>query len=505
MTNEHTPVDAKVVDRLPTRGDSGEELMPDSTEDMQGPGGLDLNAQPATGRKISSKIAIIASGLVLCIALLILYGIFSRRHNTEAKNTPSDDKSITAATQNAKEAELVVDSKIEAQRKSALASGNAEDAVTGATTPDGLTAPAGRSTTVKTDLLVPPLGARDLSKAPTRMVGTQGNYDGHQTSMAQSAPMSHNMTAQEKRQEDLYRQEQEAMAAPTGSGSGGSRGGGLAALVAGAGGVGGAGAGKTTADSLTSLISQLRPASVGAASSGAVGGASAEEPNMQDRKDNFIEKARTQPSPNYLAATRVAALGPYEIKAGWDIPTTLEQKINTDLPGEIRALVRENVYDTATGHFLLIPQGSRVLGKYDSHVAYGQSRVQVIWTRLIYPDGSTIDLGGMVGQDARGGAGFHDKVNNHYARMFSMALFTSAFTAGIELSQNSGSSSTTSTPTPSQTATAALGQQMGELGIEIARKNMNIQPTITVPIGYRFNIRVNRDITFAKPYSGRRN
>jgi type IV secretion system protein VirB10 len=143
------------------------------------------------------------------------------------------------------------------------------------------------------------------------------------------------------------------------------------------------------------------------------------------------------------------------------------------------------------------------LGKYDSHVAYGQSRVQVIWTRLIYPDGSSIDLGAMLGQDAAGGAGFHDKVNNHYVRMFSMALLTSAFSAGIQLSQNTGSTSTTATPTASQTATQALGQQMGELGIEIARKNMNIQPTITVPIGYRFNVRVSRDIVFEKPYSER--
>ena len=143
------------------------------------------------------------------------------------------------------------------------------------------------------------------------------------------------------------------------------------------------------------------------------------------------------------------------------------------------------------------------MGKYDSHVAYGQSRVQVIWTRLIYPDGSSIDLGAMLGQDATGGAGFHDKVNNHYARMFSMALLTSAFSAGIQLSQSSGSTSTTATPTASQTATQALGQQMGELGIEIARKNMNIQPTITVPIGYRFNVRVSRDIVFDKPYSER--
>jgi type IV secretion system protein VirB10 len=202
---------------------------------------------------------------------------------------------------------------------------------------------------------------------------------------------------------------------------------------------------------------------------------------------------------NYLLATRTKPITAFEIKTGWDIPAVLEQGINSDLPGQIKALVRENVYDAATGQYLLIPQGSRVVGTYNSHIAYGQTRVQIVWSQLMFPDGTTMPLEGMIGQDAQGASGFHDKTNNHYVRLFGMALLTSAFSAGIQITQGSGQSNS-AYPSNSQLATQALGQQLGQLGMEIARKNMNVQPTITIPVGYRFNIRVNRDVAFVEPY-----
>jgi type IV secretion system protein TrbI len=204
-------------------------------------------------------------------------------------------------------------------------------------------------------------------------------------------------------------------------------------------------------------------------------------------------------SNNYLKSTRTEPLGKYEIKAGWDIPAILEQGINSDLPGEAKALVRSNVYDTATGKYLLVPQGSRLIGTYNSEVAYGQNRVQAVWTRIIFPDGSSINLDGMNGHDAQGRTGFHDQVDNHYPRLFGFALLTSAFAAGIELSQRQNSSLLT-TPTAGQTASAAAGQQLGELGAEVTRRNLNVQPSIKIRVGYRFNVRVNRDVLFDAPY-----
>src|SRR3954452_4837151 len=104
--------------------------------------------------------------------------------------------------------------------------------------------------------------------------------------------------------------------------------------------------------------------------------------------------------------------------AGWEIPAVLEQSLNSDLPGESKALVMSNVYDTATGRSLLIPQGSRLIGRYDSRIAYGQDGVQVVWDRIIYPDASSVDINGMVGLDSHGDAGLRDKVDRHYKRLF---------------------------------------------------------------------------------------
>jgi type IV secretion system protein VirB10 len=152
---------------------------------------------------------------------------------------------------------------------------------------------------------------------------------------------------------------------------------------------------------------------------------------------------------------------------------------------------------------LLIPQGSRLIGQYDNRVSYGQSRAIVIWSRLIFPDGSSVDLDGMVGHDASGAAGFHDQVDNHFVRLVSMALMLSAFTAGVEMSQPQ-TSSASGVLSPSAEATQALGQQFGQLGMEVTRKNLNIQPTVKIRPGYRFNVRVNRDIAFAEPYGDSR-
>jgi type IV secretory pathway VirB10-like protein len=223
--------------------------------------------------------------------------------------------------------------------------------------------------------------------------------------------------------------------------------------------------------------------------------------NMQSRKEAFLAAARSQKADDYLRSTRSAPLGPYEIKAGWEIPAVLEQSLNSDLPGELKALVMSNVYDTATGRFLLIPQGSRLIGRYDSQIAYGQDGLQVVWDRIIYPDASSVDISGMVGLDAHGNAGLRFKVDRHYTRLFGFAALTSLFSAAFDLSQrrrNGGSGFMY--PSASDTATAAIGREISQTGAMVTRRNLNVQPTIKVPVGYRFTVRVNQDILFEAPY-----
>ena len=221
--------------------------------------------------------------------------------------------------------------------------------------------------------------------------------------------------------------------------------------------------------------------------------------NMQSRKEAFLAAGRNRQADDYLRSTREAPLSRYEIKAGWEIPAVLEQSLNSDLPGELKALVTSNVYDTAAGLYLLIPQGSRLIGKYDSRVAYGQDSVQVAWSRIIYPDASSVDLDGMVGLDSHGNAGLRDKVDRHYLRIIGFSVLTSMFTAAFEISQLNSQSALTY-PTPAQTAGSAVGQELSQTGAQITRRNLNVQPTIKVPAGYMFTVRVNRDILFEAPY-----
>jgi type IV secretion system protein VirB10 len=224
-----------------------------------------------------------------------------------------------------------------------------------------------------------------------------------------------------------------------------------------------------------------------------------DEQNQQARKEEFLVKARAAQSGDYLKSTRNPALSPYEIKAGWEIPAVMEQSLNSDLPGEVKALVTSNVYDTATGQHLLIPQGSRLVGLYSSQIGYGQDGVQVIWHRVIFPDASSLDLGGMAGQDARGQVGFRSQVDRHYKRLIGFAVLTSLFAAAADLS-TSRNRTLLSYPSRDEVFGSAVGREATELGAQVTRRNLNIQPTIKVPVGYKFNVRVNRDILFEAPF-----
>lgn len=202
----------------------------------------------------------------------------------------------------------------------------------------------------------------------------------------------------------------------------------------------------------------------------------------------------------YLPATRTPQLGLYEIKAGWEIPGVLEQELNSDLPGEIKGLVTQNVYDTATGRYLLIPQGCRLIGKYDSSVDYGQEGVQVVWDRIIFPDGSSITLDGMIGHDSQGRSGMREKVDRHYKRTIAMGLMSTLFVLPFDLVQRK-QYNYNGYPSPAETAAASVSREMSQTGNMITRRNLNVQPTVKVAAGYRFTVRVSKDIYFAEPYA----
>jgi len=189
---------------------------------------------------------------------------------------------------------------------------------------------------------------------------------------------------------------------------------------------------------------------------------------------------------------------PYELRAGFVLPAILISGINSDLPGQVIGQVSQDVYDTATGKWKLVPQGSRLVGQYSSDVAYGQARILVAWQRIIFPDGKALDIGAMPGADGAGYSGFNDQVNNHYVRVFGSALLMSAVVAGVAISQPEYQYGNRLGARDAMSE--ALGQQLGRVTAQLIARNLGIAPTLEIRPGYRFNVVVTKDLTFSKPY-----
>ncbi|RTL11777.1 MAG: hypothetical protein EKK54_06170 [Neisseriaceae bacterium] len=197
--------------------------------------------------------------------------------------------------------------------------------------------------------------------------------------------------------------------------------------------------------------------------------------------------------------------------AGDIIPSIMISKLDSDMPGQITAQVAENIYDTKTGKCLVMPKASRLVGIYDSKIAYLQKRILVAWKRVTFPDGRRYMLRGMPGTDQEGGAGFYNPegVDNHYWQIYSSSAIIGLITGGMQLSQNNTNANvqsggigitTNNNPSVGQTMAGSLGQQMGQTGLSVMNKNVNVQPTLTIPPGYEFNIQITADLQLI-PYS----
>ena len=217
------------------------------------------------------------------------------------------------------------------------------------------------------------------------------------------------------------------------------------------------------------------------------------DPNAQGAKEDFFNADLRKAG--YLPNGVVPQQSRYELKRGSVIPATLITGINSDLPGRITAQVSQNVYDSATGHYLLIPQGTKLFGRYDSKVSFGQSRVLVVWTDIIFPNGSTLQIGGMAGTDAQGYGGFNDKVDRHYLRTFGSAALLAAIGAGIDMAVPESSTLATQ-DTASDAARRNFAETFGRVAERTISKNLDVQPTLRVRPGYKFNILVDQDIVF---------
>jgi type IV secretory pathway VirB10-like protein len=188
----------------------------------------------------------------------------------------------------------------------------------------------------------------------------------------------------------------------------------------------------------------------------------------------------------------------YALRSGTLIPGLLLTGVNSDLPGAVLGQTSRDVFDSRTEQVLLVPKGSRLMGVYDSRSA-GTGRLIVEWTRLILPDGRSLSLPRLAATDERGQAGLHDQVDHHYGRVYGAALLTSILTAGVQLSQPQ-QSALVAAPSSRQVAAGSLGQSLGDVSLESARRGLEVPPTLTIRPGQPFNVMLSGDVVFDEPY-----
>ena len=491
-------------------------------EEIIGPSGpkapLNLKIAPLLGIKLRKEVGIMAIVMIAIMMTGIMYSLYHRGDVNQKAATQAEVARVTAAgptgaaTLKRELADQQDQKRRQEEAKYRLENPDAPSITSPNTTTPPNTADDGYTTsktgTAPPVVVHPTGGSGDTVRLPPR--GPQGQYGGPNGPVAQSG--GHVPTREELLRAKQIEAYNAALVADTSASSSHQL-----SFAGGSGGYQGQSSGQpSSAQLLTEAVNHVAnqygagagglgrqqqgtdPGTSSPSSGLSTEGSDNSDQNRQEQKVAFAYQSTA--AADTLRSTREPSLSRYEIRAGWDIPATLEGGLNSDLPGNVKAIVRENVYDTATGHFLLIPQGSRLIGVYNSQITYGQGRVQVIWTRLIYPDGTAVSLGNMPGVDAAGEAGFHDKVNNHFGRLASEALLTSAIAAGIGLSQKQNTNAL-STPSNGQLISQSVGQQLGQIGSEVTNKNLNIQPTLVIRPGYRFDVRVTKDIVFSQPYT----
>lgn len=217
-----------------------------------------------------------------------------------------------------------------------------------------------------------------------------------------------------------------------------------------------------------------------------------DDPNKQKDKQNFFRNAERNEFGNPYYEQFASS---YTVKAGGIIPTILVSGINSDLPSNVIAQVREDVYDTVSGNYLMIPKGTRLIGKYDSGISFGQTRLLLVWQRLIFPNGKSMGLQNFGGVDMSGYAGVTGKVDNHFDKLFQAVVLSSVVGAGTAIVTEDDDDD----DDWKSEAGRGAGEQMIDIGSNMANKALNIQPTIEIAQGTRMNVMIHSDLKLT-PY-----
>ena len=262
------------------------------------------------------------------------------------------------------------------------------------------------------------------------------------------------------------------------------------------------GGGDAGAPSAQPAALSSEPAPGAATPAGEVAGAGAStttaSSTSQDHKLAFLNRtADTKASTDATveSAERLQTpSSPYVVEAGTIIPAALITGIRSDLPGEITAQVTQDVADSPTGRYRLIPQGARLVGQYDSQVAFGQSRVLLVWTRLILPNGRSIVLERLPGADAAGNGGLQDGVDNHWGQLFKAAALSSILGIGTQIGVGNNENGLV------QALRQGPADTLNQAGQQVIGRSLNIAPTLTIRPGFLVEVLVHKDLVL-EPYS----
>ena len=216
--------------------------------------------------------------------------------------------------------------------------------------------------------------------------------------------------------------------------------------------------------------------------------------NNQQGKQDFLSRTASSTTNPYAL---MDAISPYQVMSGSIISASLLTGINSDLPGFVTAQVTENVYDTATGRFLLIPQGSRLIGRYDSVVTFGQKRALLVWQRLVMPDASSISLENLPATDTSGYAGLEDKVDAHTWQLIKGVALSTLLGVGTEIGFGDDEGDFI------RALRESTQQSVNRAGQRITERNLDIQPTLKIRQGWPLRVIIHKDLIL-RPYRGRR-
>jgi type IV secretion system protein TrbI len=217
-----------------------------------------------------------------------------------------------------------------------------------------------------------------------------------------------------------------------------------------------------------------------------------DDPNRQIRKLELLEECGPRDTDNPHRIEDPAT--PFEVMAGTVIPASLITGVNSDLPGTVIAQVTQNIYDTVTGQYVLIPQGAKLIGRYDSVIAFGQSRALLVWSRIIYPDGASIVIDAMPASDVAGYSGLSDQVDFHTFRLLKGVVLSTLLGVGTELSFDDAESDIVAALRESAQTSA------NQAGQKIVQRHLDIQPTIKIRPGWPLRVIVHKDLVL-RPFN----